>query len=262
MTYKILASGSSGNALLIILDETKILVDCGLSFKKIQEKLKGYDLSIEDIDALLITHSHQDHTRSLSLMSKTLPVYMSELLFDEIKEKFGLIREQINFFQHRDSFLIKNILVTPVPVKHNCVDPVGFLLENNIEKIGVFTDVGYIDDVLIQALQRCSFVFIESNYDLGLLAKAERPWFLKNRILKDKGHLSNRDAAQLIAKVFNPQLKEVVLVHLSQDCNDPDVALSSVLEELQKHKINFTNIKAALSDGEIQVCRLQVTGNR
>ncbi|MBU0650883.1 MBL fold metallo-hydrolase [bacterium] len=252
MQYRVLASGSQGNSLLIYTDQTKILVDCGISFKKIIEKLGALDFSIQDINAVLITHGHSDHIRSLSSISKHIPVFMTGALFEHInsKGKIKLNETNIGLILNKDNFDINELNISVVPVEHDCIDPVGFVIQSSEESIGVFTDLGKATDDVRNAMNRCSILFIESNHDTQMLINCERPWFLKNRILKNDGHLSNRRAGQLVSSVNGQNLKQVILMHLSEDCNCPKLAVATVLEELQD-AVTLPIVKACTPDGDL-----------
>ena len=250
MKFHILASGSQGNSLLIESQKAKVLIDCGITFKKIKEKLLKLNVSLEELDAVLITHGHTDHVRCLTNISKIVPVFMSSKLFKELQYKKKLdSNSKVRFFSHKEPFCIGDILISAIPVVHDCIDPVGFVLESRGEKFAVLTDIGIITEDIKEALKKCTKIFIEANHDINLLSQSKRPWFLKDRILKNNGHLSNRNAGRLISSVYEPFLKEVILMHLSEECNMPDLAIKTVLEELENNGISCLNIKAASRDG-------------
>jgi phosphoribosyl 1,2-cyclic phosphodiesterase len=251
MQFHILASGSKGNSLYINTGAVKILVDCGISLAKLKNKLDKFNVELGDIDALFISHGHSDHIKSLSAVSKHVSVYMTKLLYDSVKEKFKLDETHIFLFSNNEKLILKDISVTIFPVMHDCIDPVGFIFENKKEKLGVVTDIGCVTKDIVAILKKCSFLLIEANHDIGLLSNAERPWFLKDRIFRKKGHLSNRSAGKLISDIYHSKLKEVILMHLSEDCNNPELAINTVKDELQKKNIKLSDIKAATPNGEL-----------
>ncbi len=251
MKYHVLGSGSQGNSLLIQSREANILIDCGLSIKKIKEQLDKSKTALEDIDVILITHGHIDHIKSVSGLSNITRIYMSEKLFEILDNKQKLNHENIICITNQDKFNIKNISIQAFPVVHDCIDPMGFVVSCDQEKYGIITDIGKPTDEVRFFLSGCTRLFIESNYDIELLMKSDRPWFLKNRILKNNGHLSNVEAGKFIAEMYHPDLKEVMLMHLSDECNNPDIALDTVFGELRKKRIDFENVRVALQGEEM-----------
>jgi len=246
MQFFILASGSKGNCILVRSETSNILIDCGISIKKIKEKLNEHDLNIEDIDAVLITHGHSDHVKNLKTISKITKVYLSKFLCNDLLKKQNLVKENIFVFTNKDKFYIKDIFVQVIPVLHDCIDPVGFILYSNNKKIGIFTDIGEATKEVLDALDKCNVILIESNHDIKMLKSSDRPKFLKDRILYKKGHLSNIDAGRLLSKVYDKDyLEKVVLMHLSEDCNCPKIAVETVIEELKQNNIEFRKIEVA-----------------
>ena len=230
-----LYSGSSGNSLLVQSENTKILIDVGESGKKIENALNNKNINISDIDAILITHEHTDHTKSLGTISKkfNIPVYANSKTWDAI----GTIKEKIqkenkNEFNINETFEIGDIKISPFSIPHDAADPCGFNLTYNDKTISIATDLGHIDYNLIKNLDESSFIFLESNYDLNILKCSKYPYMLKQRISGPKGHLSNDNAAKAISYLLSNGLNNVMLGHLSKENNFPELAYQTVFDEI------------------------------
>lgn len=252
MRYQILASGSTGNLTLIETDSTRLLVDCGLSGSRVVQKLNEINLSLEDIDALLITHKHADHIKGLKVLSKHIPVYLSDKLYPYVQEKIAK-PEHVRLFQSGQGFWLKDLEVFPHPVSHDCIDPVCFVFKLGLDQIGIVTDLGEVTKDLVERFKEVRVLLLEANHDIQMLAQSNRPIKLKNRILSRVGHLSNRSSGRFLAQVYSEKLEEVVLLHLSQDCNHPDIALQTIQEELSLKGIFFDNILVANEEGLLEL---------
>jgi phosphoribosyl 1,2-cyclic phosphodiesterase len=252
LKYSVLASGSSGNLTLVESPETKILIDCGISGKRVREKLNDKGLSLEDIDLVLITHKHVDHIRGLAQVSKVVRPCVSDKLYPYIPDKMANLHEPL-LFAADTPLVMGDLEIIPVAVSHDCVDPVCFVVSCGSDKLAVVTDLGEVNVNLIEAVRGARVVIMEANYDLQMLSRSSRPVFLKNRILSKVGHLSNRSSGRFLAKVYTISLEEVVLVHLSQDCNTPELAIKTVKNEMSMHGIFFDRFQVAGPDGLLQL---------
>ncbi len=252
MEFYVLASGSKGNCLLLVTAQTRLLVDCGIGISRIKEKLRGHNLTLADINGVLITHGHNDHVKGLASISQHTTVFLSRKLYAVLSTKVSIHKPNTLVFSSHDKFYVGDIFVWAVPVLHDCVEPVGFVFYANGKKMGMFTDIGKVTDDVVAAMDRCHTVLIEANHDVAQLTESSRPWFLKNRILCNTGHLSNRAAGRLLADIYHPDyLREVVLLHLSQDCNSPERALHAVRDEMVRKAISFYNIHVAHAEGTV-----------
>jgi len=238
LSYTILASGSKGNATLIESPKAKVLIDCGISRKKLIERLSDVHLTLDQIDAIFLTHRHSDHSRGIPKVSEEVQVCLSEKLYSQFQEKIAESC-QPHLFTSGEPFEFLDMVVHPVPVIHDCVDPVAFTVSCGAEKIALATDLGAINPELIEAFADCTAILMEANHDVNLLTQSPRPWHLKNRISGRKGHLSNRTAGRFLAQVYSPRLEEIVLMHLSAECNTPDIARATILEEFRDKNIHF-----------------------
>lgn len=224
-----LASGSSGNSLLIETGSTKILVDAGISMRQIRLRLEVLGVDLEDIDAVVVTHEHSDHTAAIPRL-KT-PVHVASQTSHLWKDKLAQMME----FASDCAFQIKDLLVTPFSVPHDAVDPVGFTIESeNGEKIGIVTDIGSVTGLVRERLKGCHALVIEFNHCSDIILYSHYPWDLKQRIRGRLGHLSNIQGAELMQDLIHGGLKHVVLAHLSQVNNKPEAAEKAAREALTR----------------------------
>ena len=241
-----LYSGSSGNSFLVQSENTKILIDAGVSCKKIETALQtGFNLSLKDIDAIFVTHEHVDHSKSLNLISSkyNLPVFASQGTWNALKEKTEKISEDNKkIFEIDKSFEFKDLRVFPFSTYHDAAEPCGFNIYNNNSKVSIATDLGHIDDTIFNNLKESSFVMLESNYEPNILKYSSYPYKLKRRISSEQGHLSNGDAGETISRLIDYGLKDVLLIHLSKENNVPEIAYETVVEKLKNKNYSLDNI--------------------
>lgn len=224
-----LASGSSGNSLYIESDNTRILVDAGISLRQIGLKLRKLEVSVSDIDAVIVTHEHSDHTAALRNIG--VPVHVAKATSHLWHNIVGILRE----FDTDAPFMIKDLSITPFSVPHDALDPVGFSIESGRgEKIGVVTDIGSVTALVRERLKGSSALVLEFNHDNDILLYSHYPWDLKQRIRGRLGHLSNHQASELLSELVHGGLKHLVLAHLSQVNNRPEVAFASASSVLRK----------------------------
>ena len=246
-----LFSGSSGNSLFVQSDQSKILIDCGASGKKICDALASINSSIEDIDAILITHEHSDHVQSLGLLSKkyNIPVYINKETFESLSssQKEKINKDKLNFFINDESFFFNDLTIKPFSIPHDAANPCGFNICNGKRKISIATDLGHINNNIIENLKESSFILLEANYDPAILQISRYPYSLKERIKGPNGHLSNATAGKLISNMIDSGLKEVMLGHLSKENNFPELAYQTVTEELIKNNIDLNNFKLSVA---------------
>ena len=247
-----LFSGSSGNSLFVQSDQSKILIDCGASGKKICEALASINSSIEDIDAILITHEHSDHVQSLGLLSKkyNIPIYINKETFEALSssQKEKISTENINYFINDEEFFLNDLTIKPFSIPHDAANPCGYNIHNGKRKISIATDLGHVTDNILDNLKNSSFILLESNYDPSILQISKYPYSLKERIKGPKGHLSNETAGKLISALSGNELKEVMLGHLSKENNFPELAYQTVTEELIKNNIDLNTIRLSVAN--------------
>ena len=234
-----LYSGSSGNSLFIQSDKTKLLVDCGESAKKIINSLSDIDIDIEDIDAILVTHEHIDHVKSLGTLSKKfdIPIYTNIETLNAMPEQINKIKqENVNIFDFSKDFYIGDLQIHPFSIPHDAANPCAFNILKNDKKISIATDIGHITPEIISNLEKSTFLLLEANYDPNILKCSPYPYHLKERISGPKGHLSNEIAGQTISHLLNSGLKNAMLGHLSKENNFPELAYKTVMDEIIANK--------------------------
>ena len=235
-----LFSGSSGNCIFISTDKSKILVDAGMSLKKITEALETMGENPCELDAVLISHEHIDHIRGAGILSRKLniPIYANSNTWNAMKSAIGNIKdENIKCFDTEEGFEIKDIFIKPFSIPHDAVEPVGFNFFACEKKVTVATDIGHVTTGLINALDESDFVLLEANHDREMVKVSSYPWNLKQRILGDDGHLSNEMAGKVVAHLAEKGTKMFMLGHLSKENNFPELAFQTVSNELAKKKI-------------------------
>ena len=223
MKLCVLASGSSGNCTFISTGTTRILIDAGLSAKKTTDRLAEIGERVEDIDAICVTHEHGDHIAGLRVLQKKhdVKVYANAGTLEGIRATKQGGAVECHQFTTGSAFEIGDIRMEPFSVPHDAYEPVGFVVRSETCTVGLATDVGIVTHLLREKLRECHVVVIEANHDEELVHASPRPWSLKQRILSNQGHLSNRASAGLIADVAGKELQHLFLAHLSADCNHP-----------------------------------------
>ncbi len=234
-----LASGSSGNSLYIESKHSKILIDAGISFRRISQSLSSLGIAVSALNAVVLSHEHVDHSRSVGKMSE-VPVYISGETVDYWEGKRnssgnrnGTIKE-LREFNSEVPFCINDLTVTPFSVVHDAIDPVGFTITDGDVKIGIVTDIGKPTALVKERLRGCDALVVESNHDRKMLFSGPYPPYLKQRISGEHGHLSNDQSASLLGDVLHEGLRYVLLAHLSETNNTPEMALVCSLEALRR----------------------------
>lgn len=234
-----IASGSSGNCIYLGEEDGGILIDAGISRKRIVTGLERKGLSLDDIKAIFVTHEHSDHISGLGpvLRKNPIPVYATADTVSAIWEKTNMNNISPELFRSirpEEEIEAGEMLVRPFSISHDAVDPVCYTVEKQGKRAAVATDMGCFDDTIIQVLGQCDSVLIEANHDINMLQVGPYPYSLKMRILGNKGHLSNTSCADLIKEILHKDLKHLVLGHLSRENNFPQLAYRTVLDELEK----------------------------
>lgn len=224
-----LASGSKGNCIYLATKDVKILIDAGISTKATRLKLASIGVSIEDIDAILITHDHGDHIQGLKVMAYDLgiPVLANHETAKGIASIFqGCPKFKI--FTTGETFEFNELEIHPFSIPHDTLDPVGFAIRYGPLKMGFCTDLGFVTSLVREHLKEADFLYVEANHDPDLVYASKRPEVYKQRVLGRTGHLSNASCAELLSNVAHPGLKKVYLAHLSSECNSPERAFNTV----------------------------------
>ena len=246
MKVCLLTSGSIGNAVVIEHEKESILIDCGISFKKLDELISQTGLIITKVKHILVTHEHSDHIKGVGVASRRLGlrVWATERTADAIYEK-GILKDNdpnINYVEKYKEYKISGFNITPFPLSHDARDPVGYLIERDGNKVVYLTDTGYVSRDVMEVIKGANLYIMELNHNVEMLHMCYRPWHLKQRILSDYGHLSNEDGAYVLSKVMSHKTNHVFLSHISQEANLPDLALMTMKEVLKERRIDISRL--------------------
>ncbi len=245
-----LASGSSGNCVLLNVDGKNVVIDTGIKYKKYQEKLQSLNIYNNQINSIFITHAHSDHISGLSsfLKNTTAKVYMTKGTFEKVRnvvEPYMQLGRVIPI-EPSKIYTTNNIKVITIPTSHDAKDSVGFIIEYGEKSLAFITDTGYINEKYYKILSNHTAYFIEFNHDVEMLMNSDRYWGLKRRIVGDKGHLSNDQAANILEKVIGTNSKYFVLAHLSSDCNKPEIVKKTMDDLLKRKNLDDVHVELAL----------------
>ncbi len=234
MEFHIFESGSKGNCTLIISNNHHILIDDGISRKKLVNYLSQYNLTLDDIEALLVTHDHGDH---ISGIEKAFPthekIYTTKLVNLDIPVE--------NLIEPYNDYFIAGFKITCLPTSHDAPGSIGFILEDEEEKLVYITDTGYLFERVVDLINNADYYIIESNHNVRMEINSKRSASLIKRVLGDEGHLSNVDSANYMCDVIGSRTKQIILAHLSEDANTPEQALLDYQEEFEKRDVDFSN---------------------
>ncbi len=254
MNFCSLYSGSSGNSLLLQSNETKILIDAGVSCKKIVTSLENMDISPSDLNGILITHEHTDHVQGLGTLSKKfdIPVFVNQETLDAMPiQKDKLSENNIRIFNNSNKFDIGNLEISPFSIPHDAANPCGFNIFKDNKKISIATDIGHMNNEILKQLEESLFVMLESNYDPEVLKCSSYPYHLKSRIAGPSGHLPNEMAGKTISHLLKSGLKSAMLGHLSKESNFPELAYKTVIEELISSNYNENSLNLCVANRDI-----------
>ena len=233
VSVSVLASGSRGNATLVESSSARILVDAGISCRETFKRLKSVGRDPREISAVLITHEHSDHISGLATLAKKLkvPIFMTGATHlawaRTVKDSSGEPPQvaKLEVFSPGRSFQVADITVMPFTIPHDAADPVGFTFRAEGTKVAVVTDLGYMPASVCDHLRKCDVLIVESNHDLEMLRGGSYPWSVKQRVMSRVGHLSNESLAQFFAQDYDGGASYIVLAHLSEQNNHPEIAL-------------------------------------
>ncbi len=236
MHFNIIASGSKGNATLVIYKQTVILIDMGISFVRLEEGLSEVGLSFEDIDGAIFTHNHSDHINGIRFLS---PKIMYGLK--------GTLSSLTNVIELFTPFTIGELEITPIKTSHDAVNPCGFYIKGGNESLVYMTDTGCFLEENLPLIKNPTYLIIESNHDIQMELKTNRSYALKQRILSDEGHLCNEDSAIAACEIIGKDTKEIILAHLSEEANTPELALEAYKKIFKHFNINIDkyNVRCA-----------------
>lgn len=226
----VLASGSSGNAIYVASNEKKLLIDAGLSGKEVNKRLKKINSGVDEIDAILLTHEHGDHIQGAGVISRrcNVPIYASQGTWQGAKDKLGKITPANKNTINKEDLILGDLKITPFSISHDAKQPFGYSIYHQDCKLAIATDTGELTTEVKEAIQGAEFVVLESNHDLEMLKIGPYPWSLKKRVMSDEGHLSNDDAGAAVVDLVKNSTKKILLAHLSQDNNIPELAYLTI----------------------------------
>lgn len=234
MKVKVIASGSKGNCTLIQTDKIKILIDMGIGYQQLASELEKINLEPQTIDAILITHTHSDHIKGLpSLVKKTnLKVYMLEEMEPELVKKIP----ENNLHLYTNPLILEDLTINLIRISHD-VEGVGFVIEHNNHSLVYLTDTGYINRKYIPLMKNRDLYIIESNHDEEMVMEGPYPYILKQRVISDKGHLSNHATAEYLLETVGNNTKQIILAHISENNNTEELALNTTKDLLTENNI-------------------------
>ncbi len=231
MEFIVLASGSKGNATYLEIGNEKILIDCGLSFKQINERLAEKGKTLEGLSKVFITHEHSDHVSQLSMLAKKhdFDIYLSEGTLSHLNKKIRFVIDSRRFKVMLPEEFIEfdGFKVLPFMVYHDAFEPFGYRFFEGDKSFVYMTDTGYFPLRKHHLISNAEAYVIESNHEVEMLLESNRPWLLKRRILDDQGHLSNEDSANLLLDLAGDKTRVIILAHLSEECNVESKALDA-----------------------------------
>ena len=246
MYFNIIASGSKGNATIVIHKKTRILIDMGVSFDRLEKGLAEVNLTSKDITAALFTHDHTDHISGMRFLSPSIMYGLEGTLPSSLSHAVEAL----------ETFKIGDFEIIPFRTSHDATNPCGYLLKADDESLVYMTDTGCFLEENLPVIKNPTYLIIESNHDIKMLLKTNRPYELKNRILSDVGHLCNEDSAIATCEIIGKDTKEIVLAHLSEEANTPELALDAYQrifkhfgKDISKYKVRCANQHVSLLGG-------------
>lgn len=247
MKVCVLASGSSGNCILVQAGSSAILVDAGLSARETERRMRLAGAAPENLRAICVSHEHDDHTAGLAVLQRRYgtPVYVNAGTLEGLRRNPKLADLQCRVFTNGSPFPENGFVIESFSVPHDAYDPVGFTIARDGARVGIVTDIGMPTNLVRERLRGCRALIVESNHDDDLLQQADRPWSLKQRIRGRQGHLSNEGAGALLCDVAGRDLEQVFLAHLSADCNRAELALRTARAALDG--AGHTHVRVALT---------------
>lgn len=232
-----ITSGSSGNCIYMGSEHTSILIDAGISGKRIEAGLNSINMTTKDIDGIFVTHEHSDHIQGLGVLARKygIPIYTTEGTWKAILENSCVGKIPGELFHEVEADCITEIgdlKISPFAISHDAAEPVGYRVHHQNQSAAVVTDLGFYDDYIVEHLKGLDMLLLEANHDVHMLQVGSYPYYLKRRILGDRGHLSNETAGQLLCELLHDDLKAILLGHLSKENNYEALAYETVCSEV------------------------------
>ena len=250
-----IASGSSGNCIYVGSENTSLLIDTGISGKKVEFGLNSLDLTTKDLDGIFVTHEHSDHIKGLGVIARKcgVPIYATAGTIQAMEQSGSLGKMPDGIFheiQADENCRIGDLTVHPFHISHDAADPVGYRISQGSRSVGIATDMGVYDDYIVDNLKGLDAILLEANHDVNMLQVGSYPYYLKRRILGNRGHLSNELSGRLVCDLMHDGLKAIQLGHLSKENNMEELAYETVRTE-----INMSSIPYSANDIELSVAK-------
>lgn len=265
MDFFSVASGSSGNCICLGSDQCHVMIDAGISGKRIEEGMNTYDYTTSDMDGVLITHEHSDHIQGLGVVARKygLPIYATKGTADAILQSSSVGKIDPSLFhviEAGKTFFIGNLEIYPMSISHDAADPVAYLVSDGRHRVGIVTDLGYYDADIVSHMEGLDALLLEANHDIHMLQVGAYPYPLKQRILGERGHLSNETSGQLLGQILHDGMQHILLGHLSKENNYDELAYETVRLEISlgdnPYRDNDFPIEVAKRDRPSSLIRL------
>ena len=240
MQVSVLASGSTGNATYIETPEHQVLIDAGLSGKKIEELMNSIGRTLNDVDSLFVTHEHTDHSKGVGVLARRygMDVYANQKTWDAMTPKIGKIKlEQKHLLEVGEVLSLGDLDVESFGVSHDAADPQFYEVHHAGHSFAIVTDTGYVSERVEGVIRDAEAILMECNHDTEMLRMGPYPWALKQRIMSDTGHLSNEDGARALIDVLGNDTKQIFLGHLSKENNIKELAHLTVENIMKQHDL-------------------------
>jgi phosphoribosyl 1,2-cyclic phosphodiesterase len=251
MKFIVLSSGSKGNATYLEIGNTKVLIDCGLSYRQIKLRLLERGKTLDDLSAVFITHEHSDHVNGLCNLAKKhdIKIYLSLGSFENLNKRIlnDIDKSLFNIIKAEESLDFETFQVLPFLTYHDATEPFGYRFIYKNHSLVYITDTGYFPIKKYDIIRNAEAYIIESNHEVEMLLESARPWLLKRRILDDQGHLSNEDSANLMLNIIGDRTKYIVLAHLSEECNLEEHALKAYNKAFYAEGIDIDSYKIIIA---------------
>ena len=256
-----LYSGSSGNSLFVETKNTKILIDAGVSSKKIENALQDIGVEPSKLNGILVTHEHIDHVQGLGTFSKkfNVPVFANQETLDAMpKQRDKIAESNLKTFKITDKFWVGDLEIKPFSIPHDAANPCGYNIFKDNKKISIATDIGHMTKSILKNLEESLFIMLEANYDPEVLRCSSYPFKLKSRIAGPTGHLPNEIAGKTISHLLKSGLQNAMLGHLSKESNFPELAYQTVVDELiaNNYDANSLHLSVASRDSHSKIIKL------
>lgn len=232
-----IASGSSGNCIYVGSEATHLLVDVGISGKRTEQGLNSIGVTARDLDGIFITHEHADHISGLGVIARKygIPIYATSGTIEAIMTSSGVGKIDASLFHEvkaDEKLIIKDLTVNPMRISHDAAQPVAYRISYGNKKVGICTDLGVYNDYTVECLKGMDALLLEANHDVNMLQVGPYPYYLKQRILGDRGHLSNENSGRLLSRILHDGMENIILGHLSKENNLPELAYEAVRMEI------------------------------